>query len=324
MALRLVRQTSDTPNITNKDDVIMTRYAYGGYNGVVNGFGNECGYTAENGIFKILDGRIVVDGWEIDVDGAGWSFDFSNITGTQYHSVYAEINVSVETVDIKSSYYTGNYPTIEKGDDLTQIPNGTARLLLYNVQVENGAIKNVIKKFEIIPYLVQDIEKLKSGEIKSGNSKKVNDLEIKKDENGVLRVGDTIIPQKKLLWSGEQSTGQNTYTDIALSGSITNNRPLEIVYSLASYKNIRFRARVYEMANSQVHNAYSMKYGNTVNLTIHDIRTTRPNNSTVRVFPMNYLSIDQTSISNSGYANLQPLSCIKQEVFIYEIYEIIE
>ena len=157
MALRLVRQTSDTSNITNKDDVIMTRYAYGGYNGVVNGFGNECGYTAENGIFKILDGRIVVDGWEIDVDGAGWSFDFSNITGTQYHSVYAEINVSVETVDIKSSYYTGNYPTIEKGDDLTQIPNGTARLLLYNVQVENGAITEVIKKVEVVPYL-PDVE----------------------------------------------------------------------------------------------------------------------------------------------------------------------
>lgn len=160
MALRLVRQTSDTPNITNKDDVIMTRYAYGGYNGVVNGFGNECGYTAENGIFKILDGRIVVDGWEIDVDGAGWSFDFSNITGTQYHSVYAEINVATETVKIDSTYLTGSYPEITKGDDLTTVPNGTARLLLYEVVVENGTITKVSKKVEVIRHLKDRLEEL--------------------------------------------------------------------------------------------------------------------------------------------------------------------
>lgn len=160
MALRLVRQTSDTPNITNKDDTIMTRYAYGGYNGVVKAFGSECGYTAENGIFKILSGRILVDGWEIDVDGAGWSFDFSNITGTQYHSVYAEINVATETVKIESTYLTGSYPEITKGDDLTTVPNGTARILLYEVVVENGTITGVSKKVEVIRHLKDRLEEL--------------------------------------------------------------------------------------------------------------------------------------------------------------------
>lgn len=157
MALRLVRQTSDTPNITNKDDTIMTRYAYGGYSGIVKGFGSECEYTAENGIFKILDGEIIIDGWEIQIDGAGWSLNLSSLTGTQYHSVYAEINVLTETVILNSTYLTGSYPEIEKGDDLTETPNGTARLLLYNVKVENGAITEVVKKFEIIPYLTQKV-----------------------------------------------------------------------------------------------------------------------------------------------------------------------
>jgi hypothetical protein len=162
MALRLVRQTSDTPNITNKDDTIMTRYAYGGYNGIVKGFGNECGYTAENGIFKVLDGRIVIDGWEIDIDGVGWNLNLSTVTGTQYHSVYAEINVATESVKLDSTYLTGFYPEIDKGDDLTEIPNGTARILLYNVKVENGVITETVKKFEIILYLTQkvlDVEK---------------------------------------------------------------------------------------------------------------------------------------------------------------------
>lgn len=162
MALRLVRETSDTPNITNKDDTIMTRYAYGGYNGVVKGFGSECEYTANNGIFKVLGGRIIIDGWEVDVDGEGFGLNLSTVYGTQYHSVYLQINIAVESVDIKSSYLTGSYPTIEKGDDLTSAQNGSARLLLYNVKVENGIITEVVKRFEIVPYLTQkvlDIEK---------------------------------------------------------------------------------------------------------------------------------------------------------------------
>lgn len=194
MAVNLVRQESDTPTITNKDDARMIRYAYGGYNGVVKGFGNECGYTSDNGIFKVLDGIIVIDGWEIKVDGAGWSLNLSNVTGIQYHSVYAQINVSVESIDIQSTYATGSYPTVEKGDDLTSSLNGSARLLLYNVQVENGVIKNVIKKFEVIPYLTQkvlDIEKrLAELGFKSGDLVDSNGVTYK---NAVTKIGNYAI-----------------------------------------------------------------------------------------------------------------------------------
>lgn len=190
MALRLVRKSSDTPNITNKDDTIMTRYAYGGYNGVVKAFGGECGYTAENGVFKVLNGRIVVDGWEIDIDGAGYSFNFANVVGVQYCSVYVEINVLTESVDLKSVYATGGFSEIEKGDDLTSIPNGTAKMLLYNVKVENGAITEVVKNFEVIPYLTQkvlDIEKrLEELGFKQGN---LVDSDGVAYENAVSKVG---------------------------------------------------------------------------------------------------------------------------------------
>ena len=37
----------------------------------------------------------------------------------------------------------------------------------------------------------------------STNADKVNNLEITRDNNGVLKIGDTIIPQKKLLWNGK-------------------------------------------------------------------------------------------------------------------------
>lgn len=159
MALRLVRESSDTPNITNKDDTIAFRYAYGGYNGVVRHLGNECGYIAENGIFKVLDGRLVIDGWEIDIDPLGWQIDFSNVIGVQYNSIYAEINVLLESVEIKATKSATTYPTIDSGDDLTEMPSGTARLLLYNVKVENGTIVEVVKKVENIINL-KDIEEI--------------------------------------------------------------------------------------------------------------------------------------------------------------------
>ena len=146
MALKLVRESSNTPNITNKDDTIAFRYAYGGYNGYIKGFGNECGYTADNGNFKVLDGCLVIDGWEINIDPDGWEIDYSSAVSTQYNSIYVETSILTESVQIKSKYAFDDYPTIEKGDDLTETLNGTARLLLYNVKVENGVITEVIKK----------------------------------------------------------------------------------------------------------------------------------------------------------------------------------
>jgi hypothetical protein len=156
MALRLVRQTSETPNITNKDDTIMARYAYGGYNGVVKAFGNECDYKVESGIFTIKDGRIVVDGWEIDIYDKQ-VLDFTYAVGTQYHSIFLTINVATETTNIDKVFSQSVYPQVLKGDDLTSVPNGTANLLLYNVRTENGTITEVIKKFEIIPYLAKKV-----------------------------------------------------------------------------------------------------------------------------------------------------------------------
>lgn len=41
------------------------------------------------------------------------------------------------------------------------------------------------------------------------NTININGLEITRDENGVLRIGDVIIPQRKLLWSGELSCDEN-------------------------------------------------------------------------------------------------------------------
>lgn len=237
MALRLVRQTSDTPNITNKDDSIMTRYAYGGYNGVVANYGNECNYSSLLGVFTILEGRIIVDGWEIDIYGNGNKIDFSTVSGVQYHAIYAEINIATENVIIDSTYLSNNYPTIDKGDDLTQIPNGTARLHLYNVQVQNGVITEVLAKFSKIINLREVVDNLISGKTVVGNASNINSLSLKQDENGVLKVGDIIIPQKKLLWSGNETLVYDKDISFAMNdGKTAVDRTLEILYRRGGYK----------------------------------------------------------------------------------------
>lgn len=64
------------------------------------------------------------------------------------------------------------------------------------------------------------------------NSTKVNNLEITQDENGVLKIGDVIIPQKKLLWSGElRCDYDQDYVTLSLADKDINaGDTLEIVF----------------------------------------------------------------------------------------------
>ena len=45
MAIEMVRIPSETPNISNTDDFVGLRYAYGNQNGYVIGKGQECSPT---------------------------------------------------------------------------------------------------------------------------------------------------------------------------------------------------------------------------------------------------------------------------------------
>lgn len=161
MSIRLVRESSLTPNITNKDDVRMIRYAYGGYSGVVQGFGEELGYSVSESSLTVNSGRVVYQGWEVDIEGSGWSLNVSDLAaGTFYHAVFLEINALTETAKVKSVYDTSSYPTISPGDDLTVYPSGTANFLLYTVKSVNGLIERVSSEFSVIPYSKDKFEQV--------------------------------------------------------------------------------------------------------------------------------------------------------------------
>lgn len=256
MGLRLIRQKSETPNILSTDDARMVRYAYGGYDGVVKNRGTECGYEASGNTFKITSGVIVLQGWEVEIDGNGWQITVDSMT--KYYAVYLEVNLSTDTAEIKSVYDTTGIPAVNVGDDLTRITNGTARMVLYTFKTTGNSILNVVKKISILDYqksvsedLYQSIESIKTGGTVVGNSKQINSLELKKDSSGLLKIGDIIIPQKKLLSSSLINFNGNTKT--LYSGSDILGKIYEMEFCDSSSKDVFTRVKFYAEKESTVY-----------------------------------------------------------------------
>lgn len=153
MAIRMVRQPSNTPNINNIDDIIAVRYAYGNQDGYVINRGNELSYSINGSEFKINSGRVVLQGVETDIDANGAPFVVDTASSTkQYYTVYYKVNLATNIVTIETKYDVAGYPTIDKGDDLTKTTSGYATLELYHFEVENGVISNVNKLVKAIEY----------------------------------------------------------------------------------------------------------------------------------------------------------------------------
>lgn len=115
--------------------------------------------------------------------------------------------------------------------------------------------------------------------IPADDAKKVNGLDIFKDENGVLKIGDIVIPQKILLWAGEERTSYESYKLIDIendeiiltdgdkieiecdmedaNGNVTSGLKLQAIisspvmycYPIAYYKYLKFLNIAYERIN---------------------------------------------------------------------------
>lgn len=254
MSIKMVREPSETPNINNIDDIVPMRYAYGNQNGYVIGKGNEISNTVNGLNFTVNSGRLVLQGVECDIDAVGVAITIDNIATTRYYVVYLQVNLGTNTASILSTYDTATYPTIDTGDDLTENTTGIARLPLYRFIATSGVISNVNKVVESVKYVNQDFIK----NVKVNDASKVNNLEITKDENGVLKIGDVIIPQKKLLWSGDITSGTVTLTESLNTGDV-----LEIEWGIladdpASGDNLvyEFISKIKLMQQTSLNNMY--------------------------------------------------------------------
>ena len=79
MSVRLIRQNSDIPSVTNKDDARSLRYAYGGQDGFVQKTGAELSFTVSGNLLRINSGIVVLQGWESEIDSNGWAIDRKSV-----------------------------------------------------------------------------------------------------------------------------------------------------------------------------------------------------------------------------------------------------
>ncbi len=152
MAIEMVRIPSETPNISNTDDFVGLRYAYGNQNGYVIGKGQECSYTISGSKFKVNSGRLVLQGVECDINANGVEITIDNVATKKYYTVYLQVNLATNETKILAMSDTSGYPTIESGNDLTQNTTGTATMELYHFDATSGVISNVSKVLKAIQY----------------------------------------------------------------------------------------------------------------------------------------------------------------------------
>ncbi len=213
MAVEMVRKPSETPNIENVDDFMPIRYAYANQNGYVIGRGrigtgiDTEAYNINGNTFTINSGRLVLQGVECDID-TEHSVAIDINSTKRYCAIYLEVNLATNTSDIFVAYDMLGTPSVDAGDDLTANKIGTARMVLFTCEATNGLISNVVKVVKACEYSIP----------------------FRLDENGVLKYGDIIIPQKKLLWSGN-STGSSTSTQrIDFNEQVNTGDIVEICY----------------------------------------------------------------------------------------------
>lgn len=151
MAINVIRKKSKVPNITNRMDVRMIRYAYGGTDGVVKDYGDQLNIAVQSGTnkFTIESGIAVIQGWEVEIETPGVTMAVPLSSGNKNYFVYIKLSLPTETATIELA----ESDTIPESDDLTKYPNGIAYLLLYEINVKNNVIQNTpVKKVKVIEY----------------------------------------------------------------------------------------------------------------------------------------------------------------------------
>ena len=227
MAVLFIRKPSETPNIQNIDDIRMVRYAYGNQNGYIKGYGAELSHNATGSTFLINSGIFVIQGAEVRIDANGWSESVSGVTNKRYYTVYGEVNLALQTAEIKSTYSHANYPTVEAGDDLTQSTDGTARVELYRFTATNAIIADVVKVVKAINYLSDFKTELSDGSFIVKNAENVTTYINGKAINNIFEIDG--ITAKKASTAVDQPQGDNStkiantkYVDAAKAAAISS------------------------------------------------------------------------------------------------------
>lgn len=249
MSIRLIRQESETPNVSNHDDARMVRYAYGGYDGFVKDRGQEIGHAISGTSFVVQSGVINLQGWEVEIDANGVSIPTSaSVTNKQYYSVYLEVNCATDTAEIKSLTDPAGYPEIPESDDLTQNTIGTARLLLYHFTVTGGVIADIEKMVQGISYVDEIVAEI---------NQRLDEMGFKEasSENGGIVLQndweDVASPKFSVAKMAKMAVMESMYVETSSAVTVSGNRITNVKNPIAILSE-KFRPKKTIIANGSL------------------------------------------------------------------------
>jgi hypothetical protein len=152
MGIKIVREPSETPNISNIDDIIALRYAYGNQNGYIQGIGRELEAEYSDGTFTVYSGRVVLQGVEVDIDANGISTPIDTGTETRYYKIYLKVNLENLVAKLESYYSTVGYAEIVDPESGDLIKGKDAYLLLYEFSTDYLSMQIYGKAVQSIKY----------------------------------------------------------------------------------------------------------------------------------------------------------------------------
>lgn len=176
----------------------------------------------------------------------------------------------------------------------------------------------------------ESIENIISGETVVGKAKnannaanagKVNNLEITRDENGVLKIGDIVIPQRKKLWSGEVSSDSGD-ASVTLNEKINNNDIIEIDCALKNSSVGAIERRTIRLCGNYADfGTLTYKYENERYVQTRTVEIKREQGDTTKLTIGKWITVEI-----SGEIGKAPSSLASSETdtVVYAVYKVIE
>lgn len=243
MAVNLIRKNNQE-NVTAYEDTVLF-HLIKGENGVLPGVGDlfALSYNLGTQSMQINSGMGIMYGRQFEIkEGEEVEMDWSALSGVKYISVYVEIDLrdpTTETATFKSTYASGEYPTVSAGDNLITTTTGVARMLMFWVYRSSSGQMTITNKYTMLRnnwIANADFAANAANAANATNSTQVgNNTITNSSELRVTRSGQStqeIIESKRVLFSGSRVL-YNTMSMgsvISLSESVSNGDLLEFRY----------------------------------------------------------------------------------------------
>lgn len=242
--INLIRKNGQT-NVTAFQDVVLFDYALGGQSGVLKNVGNELALEAVTARqVRVKDGMASIQGYQWEIESGSYETIELNTPPTGSTVVYYYLFAQIDLRDATNQKMTlvlqtaaAAFTNFPAGEDLKVNPSGVAMLPLYTFEQTASSVRNIIGKFKILNAGI--VPRAENSDFSENsaialNSQAVNGNKIVKDSNEILKIGTLIIPQKRLLWTGDININASNSTDftVIFNQEKLMNKTLEIEHSV--------------------------------------------------------------------------------------------